>query len=108
VRYKFILETILKSGSNVLFSGQTGVGKSVIVKDYLQNAEGTNFLSCNINFSAQTSTKNIYDVLEDKLISRKRTLLGPPIGKQMIVFVDDVNMPQLDTYGAQPPVEMLR
>ena len=36
------------------------------------------------------------------------TLLGAPAGKRIILFVDDLNMPKLDTYGSQPPIELLR
>lgn len=38
----------------------------------------------------------------------ERIVAGAPPGKRLITFVDDLNMPKLDTYGSQPPIELLR
>lgn len=61
-----------------------------------------------MNYSAQTNSGQTQEILELKLEKKKRALLGAPVGKRVCVFVDDVNMPKLDTYGSQPPIELLR
>lgn len=35
-------------------------------------------------------------------------MYGPSIGTQCVVFVDDISMPQIEEFGAQPPIEILR
>ncbi|XP_068083916.1 dynein axonemal heavy chain 6 [Anabrus simplex] len=109
VRFGYILEKLLNVNKAVIFTGLTGVGKSVILKAVLNKlSQQGDFVPVTLNFSAQTSSGRTQEILESKLEKRKKTHLGPPVGKKLIFFVDDVNMPKLDQYGSQPPIELLR
>lgn len=94
---------------SVIFYVLSGVGKTAVACSTLNKLLATNtWASLTINFSAQTSSARSQEILEGKLDKRTKTLLGAPLGKRLAVFVDDVNMPKLETYGAQPPIELLR
>lgn len=99
VKYRFLLNVLLNAGLNVLISGETGVGKSVITQEFLNTAD-EELVSASIGFSGKTTSRNLQDVFESKLEKKRKTLLGPPGGKKMVFFIDDVNMPQLEKYGA--------
>nr|XP_054751474.1 dynein axonemal heavy chain 6-like isoform X1 [Lytechinus pictus]XP_054751475.1 dynein axonemal heavy chain 6-like isoform X1 [Lytechinus pictus] len=109
VRFGYLMEKLLLVKHSVLFTGTTGVGKSVIARALLEGIqEKANYVPIFMNFSAQTSSQRTQEIIEGKLEKKRKTILGAPIGKSVIIFVDDLNMPKLDTYGSQPPIELLR
>ncbi|XP_032239531.2 dynein axonemal heavy chain 6 isoform X3 [Nematostella vectensis] len=61
-----------------------------------------------IQFSAHTTASRTRTFIESRLVKRGRDVLGPRPGKKLILFVDDLNMPQPDEYSSQPPLELLR
>lgn len=109
VRYSSIAKTLIACGRPLLFNGQTGVGKSVIMADTLfGNKETMNLSIISFQFSAQTSSERTQEMIETKLKQKRKNILGAPPGKSVILFIDDVNMPALEVFGASPPIELLR
>jgi dynein heavy chain len=109
VKFGHLLELFTNGGHSVLFTGTTGVGKSVIAKDCLTQLEARRgIVPVTLNFSAQTNSRRTQEIIEGKLEKKRKNIIGAPAGKRIIIFVDDLNMPKLETYGASPPIELLR
>nr|KAF6307771.1 dynein axonemal heavy chain 6 [Myotis myotis] len=109
VRFGYLMEKLLAVRHSVLFTGTTGVGKSVIAKGLLNRIqESAGYVPVYLNFSAQTSSARTQEIIESKLERKRKNILGAPKNKRIVIFVDDLNMPRLDRYGSQPPIELLR
>ena len=52
VKFKYILDKLMTGGFNVLMSGETGTGKSVIIQDFLASLDPESFVFSTLNFSA--------------------------------------------------------
>jgi len=107
-RNNFLTDTLLTHGMHMLCSGDTGTGKSASINRKLLNDMGDKYKPYFLNFSAQTSANQTQDIIDSKMDKRRKGVLGPPLGQVAIIFVDDLNMPQKEIYGAQPPIEILR
>jgi len=108
VRYMWVLEQLVKHERHVLAVGPTGTGKTLNIINKLMTGMPDNYGPVFVGFSAQTSANMTQDQIDAKIDKRRKGIYGPPSGKKYIIFVDDVNMPQREEYGAQPPIEILR
>jgi dynein heavy chain len=105
---KYVKSTLLKFKKHCLCPGPTGTGKTVNIGNLINLEMPDEFSSVPLTFSAQTSANLTQDSIDQKLEKRRKGIYGPPVGKQLIFFIDDLNMPKKEEYGAQPPIELIR
>lgn len=89
----------------LLFCGPTGTGKSIYIKNFILNElQPEKYMSIELGFSAQTSSMQTQDIIDGKLDKIRKGEFGPKPQNFCILFIDDLNMPTKEKYGAQPPI----
>lgn len=108
VRNAELIGNLLMNEDNVLCVGPTGTGKTLTVIGKLSKNMHKKFICDFISFSARTTANQTQDLIDSKLDRRRKGVFGPPVLKRQVFFIDDFNMPALEVYGAQPPIELIR
>nr|XP_039250408.1 dynein heavy chain 2, axonemal-like [Styela clava] len=108
VRYDFLVTQLITKGVPVLLVGPVGTGKTSVAQTVLQKLDATKYNTLTINMSSQTSSNNVQDIIESRVEKRTKGVYVPLGSKKMITFMDDLNMPAKDTFGSQPPLELMK
>ncbi|XP_054190325.1 dynein axonemal heavy chain 14 isoform X2 [Homo sapiens] len=77
-------------------------------KKLLKNNDHKGVVVSTINFSTNVTAAKTKEMILKKLIRRTKDTLGAPKNNRILIFIDDMNMPVSDMYGAQPPLELIR
>lgn len=117
VRYSWLQKRFMsvktcggKAKRPVLFCGESGTAKTVTVQScfkQLSEEHEDKFVYLNINFSSRTTSLDFQNIIEENIDKKTFKSYGPKAaGKDLVVFIDDMNMPKIDTYGTQQPLAL--
>lgn len=106
-RLRYFMDILIAAKQPVMLIGGAGSGKSVIVADKLKNLS-LRYSVTNVPFNFYTTSQMLQDILEKPLEKKAGRNFGPPGNNTMIYFIDDMNMPEVDTYGTVQPHTLIR
>ena len=61
-----------------------------------------------MNFSSRTNSTDFQNTMEEILETRFLRTMGPPSGKELIIYVDDLGMPKIDRFETQQPIAFMK
>ncbi|XP_077418136.1 dynein axonemal heavy chain 10-like isoform X1 [Vanacampus margaritifer] len=107
-RTSWILEQMVKIKRSVLLVGDSGTSKTATISNFLKHLSGDSNITLTINLSSRTTSMDLQRNLEANVEKRTKEIYGPPMGKRLLVYIDDMNMPKVDSYGTQQPIALLK
>lgn len=116
IQQQYLMEVIVGHQYPMLIVGDTGTGKTRAIKKLISqlltkisNDGKFGWESGEMVLSATSTPMQIQQYTESKLEKHKKGVYGPKNPtNHLLIFIDDLNMPVKEKFGAQPSLEMMR
>lgn len=97
-----------KQKKAVCMVGGEGTAKTSTALMFFGSLDPSEMLVKRVNFSSATTPFMCQSAIEVELEKRGGRNFGPPGGKAMTIFMDDLSMPEVNLWGDQPTLEIVR
>lgn len=104
---RYFMDMMVSMRRPIMFVGGAGVGKTQLVKGKLASLTEDQ-ISLSISFNYFTDVTSFQKIMESPLEKKAGVKFGPPGTKQLVYFIDDMNMPKLDPYGTAMSISLIR
>jgi dynein heavy chain len=108
VRLENLLRLVTRVDKQALFVGGPGTAKTTAIKQFMGGFDSDVLGQKAITFSSLTTPQTFQNAVEASVEKRQGKTYGPPGGKKMILFIDDVSMPMMNEWGDQVTNEAVR
>jgi dynein heavy chain len=98
IRNEYISGKLLEGGHPAMLTGFAGTGKSVLVRYLINSLNENDYMFRAIDFNNFSTSQILQSFLESAVEMKAGKLYAPPAQKTCIYFIDDLNMPMIDTY----------
>ena len=102
------MHLLVKCKKPVMLAGMAGTGKTQLVKGMLGSFDPNLQTSTTINFNYYTTSSVLATTMSLSLEKKTGSNYGPPGQKNLVYFVDDLNLPEVDAYNTQSAIAHLR
>ncbi|XP_066519150.1 dynein axonemal heavy chain 17-like isoform X2 [Hoplias malabaricus] len=108
IRIRYFMDELMVRKRPVMLVGNAGSGKSVLLGDKLRSLSTDQYVLQSVPFNFYTNSAMLQAILEKPLEKKAGRNYGPTGNKNLIYFIDDMNMPEVDKYFTVSPHALIR